>query len=143
LGSGRAKRFAAVAVTALLLAALWAVLVATAASTPRPLRYACASSLYNTKKVLHYVARPSECRGSGETLVNFAVDDPVYTCRKEHGGSAARQRRFQFPSGIRGHGPAGLMRLVTSLSQCTPRSQPNETPVILPQAAVLRCQPGW
>ena len=82
MGSGRAKRFAAVAVAALLLAALSAVLVATAASSPRPLKYACASNLYNAKNVLHYVARPSQCQGSGKTLVNFKADDPVYTCRK-------------------------------------------------------------
>src|SRR3954462_4775045 len=88
LGSGRAKRFAAAAVAALLLAALSAVLVASAASSPRPLKYACASNLYNAKKVLKYVARPSVCHGSGKTLVNFKADDPVYPCRKEHGGFA-------------------------------------------------------
>ncbi|HEY0517354.1 MAG TPA: hypothetical protein VGD00_09555, partial [Solirubrobacteraceae bacterium] len=104
--------------SALLLAALSAVLVAAAATkpkaaaSPRRMQYACASNLYNAKKVLHYVARPSSCTGSGKTLVRFAPDYPVYTCRKEHGGFAARQRRFQFPSGIYGHGPAGLMRLV-------------------------------
>src|SRR2546421_5210749 len=112
MGSGRARRIAAVAVTALLLAAVPVVLAATASSkpraaaNPRPLNYACASDLYNAKKVLHYVVRPSSCQGSGKKLVRFQADYPVYTCRKEHGGFAARQRRFQFPSGVYSHGPA-------------------------------------
>jgi hypothetical protein len=104
-----------------------------AAAAIRPLRYACARNLYNAKKVLTFVSRPSQCRGTGKTLITFARDFPVETCRKEHGGFAARQRRFQFPSGIRSHGPAGLMRLVNDLSQCAPNSQPNETPIELPR----------
>ncbi|MEA2438344.1 MAG: hypothetical protein QOF65_2900, partial [Thermoleophilaceae bacterium] len=143
MDSGRARRFAAVAVAALLLAAVSAVLVAAAATrpraaaSPRPMKYACASNLYNAKKVLHYVARTSSCKGSGKTLVRFAADYPVYTCRKEHGGFAPRPRRFQFPSGIYNHGPAGLMRLVSKPADCAPRSQPNETPITLP-ASVAR-----
>src|SRR4051812_37649923 len=146
MGSGRARSIAAGAVAVLLLlAGVSAVLAATAqpkpkshaAATPRPLVYACASNLYNARKVLHYVARPADCRGSGKTLVSFQADYPVYTCRKEHGGFAARQRRFQFPNGIYGHGPAGLMRLVSKPSDCAPDSQPNETPITLP-ASVAR-----
>ncbi|MEA2410525.1 MAG: hypothetical protein QOC77_1086, partial [Thermoleophilaceae bacterium] len=127
MGSGRAKTFAVSAVAMLLLAATVAFAASSAShkaasppshrsAAPRALRYACASDLYNAKKVLHFVARPSDCRGSGHTLITFSKDYPVYTCRKEHGGFAARQRRFQFPSGIRSHGPAGLMRLVNDPS---------------------------
>src|SRR3954468_4739515 len=141
MGSGRARRFAAAAAAALLLASVTAVLVATAAPSTRAaarpagvrqMSYSCAFDLYNARKVMHFVARPSSCTGSGHKLINFKKDFPVYTCRKEHGGFAARQKRFQFPNGIYGHGPAGLMRLVNSLSQCAPRSQPNETPITLP-----------
>ena len=137
MGSGRAKKFAAIAVAALLLASISAVLVASAAPkrrtpTARTMTYACAYDLYNAKKVMHFVARPSSCRGSGKRLVTFRTDYPVYTCRKEHGGFAANHKRFQFPNGIYGHGPAGLMRWVSSLSKCAPPSQRNETPHTLP-----------
>src|SRR4051794_12783022 len=151
MGSRRARFFAASAVAMLLLAATVAFAAssgltgsprtATAAATkraaaPRALRYACTRNLYNARKVLRYIARPSECKGPGKTLVNFSKDYPVYTCRKEHGGFAARQRRrFQFPNGIRGHGPAGLMRLVNDPSKCAPGSQPNETPITLPRTS--------
>src|SRR2546423_8926758 len=100
MGSGRAKRFAAIAVAALLLASISAVLVASAAPkksqgapTPRPMAYACAFDLYNANKVMHFVARPSSCQGSGKRLINFRTDYPVYTCRKEHGGFASRPKR--------------------------------------------------
>jgi hypothetical protein len=109
--------------------------VARHTAAPRALRYACARNLYNAKKVLLYVARPSQCKGSGKTLVTFSKDYPVYTCRKEHGGFAARQRHFPYPVGIRGHGPAGLMRLVDDPSKCAPPSQPNETPITLPRTS--------
>jgi hypothetical protein len=141
MGSSRARRFATAAIAALLLASVSAVLVASAAPkrrpapSPRAMSYSCAFDLYNARKVMHFVARPSSCTGSGHKLTNFKKDFPVYTCRKEHGGFAARQKRFQFPNGIYGHGPAGLMRLVSSLSQCAPRSQPNETPITLPARA--------
>jgi hypothetical protein len=105
------------------------------AAAPRALRYACARNLYNARKVLRFITRPSQCTGSGKTLVRFSKDYPVYTCRKEHGGFAARQRRFQFPNGIRSHGPAGLMRLVDDPSKCAPGSQPNETPITLPRTS--------
>jgi VCBS repeat-containing protein len=148
--SRRAKAFAVSAVALLLLAATVAFAASSAprastaaapaapkkkASTPRALRFACARNLYNARKVLRFVARGSQCKGSGKTLVNFSKDYPVYTCRKEHGGFAARQRRFQFPDGIRGHGPAGLMRLVDDPSKCAPGSQPNETPITLPRTS--------
>src|SRR4051812_15578090 len=148
--SRRAKAFAVSAVALLLLAATVAFAASSAprastaaapaapkkkASTPRALRFACARNLYNARKVLRFVARGSQCKGSGKTLVNFSKDYPVYTCRKEHGGFAARQRRFQFPDGIRGHGPAGLMRLVNDPSKCAPGSQPNETPITLPRTS--------
>src|SRR3954447_14950919 len=154
MGSRRARIFAATAVALLLLAATVAFAAtggpgssshtATAAAhhkkahrnaAPRALRYACARNLYNARKVLRFIARPSQCKGSGKTLVKFAKDYPVYTCRKEHGGFAARQRRFQFPNGIRSHGPAGLMRLVDAPSKCAPGSQPNETPITLPRTS--------
>src|SRR3954451_12766079 len=150
MGSRRARLFAATAGALLLLAATVAFAAtggpgsasdtATAAAhhqaaAPRALRYACARNLYNARKVLRFVARPSQCKGSGKTLVKFSKDYPVYTCRKEHGGFAARQRRFQFPDGIRGHGPAGLMRLVDDPSKCAPASQPNETPITLPRTS--------
>src|SRR4051812_22828926 len=147
MGSSRARRFATAAIAALLLASVSAVLVATAApnsrSAARPagarqMNYSCAFDLYNAKKVLHFATRPSSCRGSGRKLVNYKKAYPVYACRKEHGGFAARQKRFQFPNGIYGHGPAGLMRYVDSPSQCAPRSQPNETPVTLPSTKVWR-----
>jgi hypothetical protein len=102
------------------------------------MNYSCAFDLYNAKKVLHFVARPSSCQGSGHKLINFKKQYPVSACRKEHGGFAARQKRFQFPNGIYGHGPAGLMRYVDSPSQCAPRSQPNETAVTLPSTSVWR-----
>ena len=130
LRSGRG--FAAFA-AAFLLVATSVVLVASAAPSPRPLKYACASNLYNAKNVLHYVSRPSQCRGSGKTLVNFASDFPVYVCRKEHGGFAsANAKRFPYPRGIRSYGPAGLIRLVSAPSKCAPLTQPNETPMTLP-----------
>ncbi|MEY2569744.1 MAG: hypothetical protein QOE63_94, partial [Acidimicrobiaceae bacterium] len=150
MGSRRARVFA-VAAALLLLAATVAFAAsgirssshtATAAShkaaphkaaAPRPLRYACTRNLYNARQVLRYIARPSRCKSSGHKLVKFAKDYPVYTCRKEHGGFTARQRRFQFPDGMRSHGPAGLMRLVDDLSKCAPGSQPNETPITLPR----------
>src|SRR3954471_20983594 len=151
MGSRRAKLFAASAVAMLLLAATVAFAAssgltgsphtATAAAAkkkspaPRALRYACARNLYNAKKVLRFIARPSQCKGSGKTLVKFSKDYPVYTCRKEHGGFAARQRTFPYPIGIRGHGPAGLMRLVDDPSKCAPASQPNETPITLPRTS--------
>src|SRR3954470_22399742 len=147
MGSGRARRFAAAAAAALLLASVCAVLVATAAPSSRAaakpagvrqMNYSCAFDLYNARKVLHFATRPSSCRGSGRKLITFSKDAPVYTCRKEHGGFAARQKRFQFPNGIYGHGPAGLMRWVSSLSQCAPPSQPNETPITLPSTKVWR-----
>jgi Bacterial Ig domain/Bacterial cadherin-like domain len=133
-----------VAIAAVLLATLSAVLVASAAPkhataqkhraapSARTMSYACAFDLYNAKKVLHFAARPASCTGSGQKLVRWNPDYPVYTCRKEHGGFAGQPKRFQFPSGIYGHGPAGLMRLVSSTSQCAPKSQPNETPHALP-----------
>ena len=151
MGSRRARLFAATAVAMLLLAATVAFAAsgglggssshtATAATShktaaPRALNYACARNLYNAKKVLRFIARPSQCKGSGKTLVKFSKDYPVYTCRKEHGGFAARQRRFEFPTGIRSHGPAGLMRLVDDPSKCAPGSQPNETPITLPRTS--------
>src|SRR4051794_25659600 len=150
MGSGRARLFAATAVALLLLAATVAFAASNgprastaaapaakhrAAAAPRALRYACARNLYNARKVLRFIARPSQCKGSGKTLVNFSKDYPVYTCRKEHGGFAARQRRFQFPNGIRSDGPAGLMRLVDDPSKCAPGSQPNETPITLPRTS--------
>src|SRR3954470_7780196 len=151
MGSRRAKVFAATAVAMLLLAATVAFAAssgltgsprtATAAvakkktPAPRALRYACARNLYNAKKVLRFITRPSQCKGAGKTLVNFSKDYPVYTCRKEHGGFAARPRRFQSPDGIRTHGPAGLMRLVDGPSKCAPDSQPNETPITLPRTS--------
>src|SRR4051794_6830722 len=102
---------------------------------PRPLKYACASNLYNAKNVLQYVARRSACRRKGKRLVAFAERYPIYTCRKEHG-----HRRRRMPSAVahsaavRHHGPAGLMRLVKNLGQCAPPTQPNETPIMLPLA---------
>src|SRR4051794_27209044 len=150
MGSRRAKVFAVSAVAMLLLAATVAFAASTApkssppksshaagrkAAAPRALRFACARNLYNAKKVLRFITRPSQCKGPGKTLVKFSKDYPVYTCRKEHGGFAARQRRFQFPDGIRGHGPAGLMRLVDGPSKCAPDSQPNETPITLPRTS--------
>src|SRR3954470_14959924 len=150
MGSRRARLFAATAGALLLLAATVAFAAtggpgsashtATAAAhhkaaAPRALRYACARNLYNARKVLRFVARPSQCKGSGKTLAKFSKDSPVSPCRKEHGGFAARQRRFQFPDGIRGHGPAGLMRLVNDPSKCAPGSQPNETPITLPRTS--------
>src|SRR3954453_2050725 len=150
MGSRRARVFAATAVAMLLLAATVAFAASTApkssppkashaaghkAAAPRALRYACARNLYNARKVLRFITRPSQCKGPGKTLVNFSKDYPVYTCRKEHGGFAARQRRFQFPDGIRGHGPAGLMRLVDGPGKCAPDSQPNETPIPLPRTS--------
>src|SRR3954468_23620297 len=149
MGSRRARFFAAAAVAMLLLAATVAFAASSSftgspptgtpaaakkkAAAPRALRYACARNLYNARKVLRFITRPSQCQGAGKTLVNFSKDYPVYTCRKEHGGFAARQRRFQFPDGIRSHGPAGLMRLVDGPSKCAPGSQPNETPITLPR----------
>src|SRR4051812_43123955 len=104
-------------------------------ASPRTLTYACASDLYNAKDVLHFVSRPSKCKGSGKKLVKFAADYPVYVCRKEHGGFVASQRarRFPYPLGIRPYGPAGLIRVVSDPSKCAPQSQPNETPVPPPQ----------
>src|SRR4051794_164644 len=142
MGSGRARKFA-VAAAAMLLVGL-SVVVAFAATgqhakakqpAPRPLKYACASDLYNAKDVLHFASRPSKCKGTGKKLVKFAADYPVYVCRKEHGGfvSSQRARRFPYPTGIRPYGPAGLIRVVSDPSKCAPRSQPNETPVTLPQ----------
>ncbi|MEA2421790.1 MAG: clumping factor, partial [Thermoleophilaceae bacterium] len=132
MGSGRATKFAAIAAAALLVA-VSVVLVASAAPSPRALKYACASNLYNAKDVLHYVARPAQCKGPGKKLVRFATQFPVYVCRKEHGGfTAARARRFPYPAGIRQYGPAGLIRLVDDPSNCAPPSQPNESPVTLP-----------
>src|SRR4051812_18135106 len=150
MGSGRARRFAAAAGAALVLASLCAGIRAPAApkaagvrqaarpAGARQMSYACASDLYNARKVLHFATRPSSCRGSGRKLITFSKDAPVYTCRKEHGVWAARQRRSLFPNGIYGHGPAGLMRWVSSLSQCAPPSQPNETPITLPSTKVWR-----
>ncbi len=134
LRSGRG--FAAFA-AAFLVVATSVVLVASAAPSPRPLKYACASNLYNAKNVLHYVSRPAQCQGSGKTLVKFASDYPVYVCRKEHGGfaSANAKRRFPYPRGIRQYGPAGLIRLVSAPSKCAPPTQPNETPITLPAAS--------
>src|SRR5215210_1494176 len=80
----RATRIA-VAIGAALLATISAVLVASAASQPRTMRYACASELYGVQDVLHYVARKSSCDGPGQTLVDFKKQYPVFTCRKEHG----------------------------------------------------------
>ena len=57
--------------------------------------------------------------------------------QRSTGGFAARQRRFQFPIGVCHHGPAGLIRLVGTPSDCAPPSQPNETPITLP-ASVAR-----
>src|SRR4051812_34450725 len=58
-----------------------------------------------------------------------------YTCTKEHGVFVATPppRRFPSPLGIRPYGPAGLMRVVNDPSKCAPSTQPNETPVTLPQ----------
>jgi VCBS repeat-containing protein len=132
MGSSRARKIAIMACAALLLV-ISVVLVASAAPAPRTLKYACASDLYNAKDVLHFVSRPSNCKGSGKKLVKFADDYPVYVCRKEHGGfQSARARRFPYPVGIRAWGPAGLIRMVSDPSKCAPASQPNETPVTLP-----------
>ena len=103
MGSRRARKFATAAIAAVLLATLSAVLVASAAPkhgsalkrqasapTARTMNYACAFNLYNAKNVLHFVARPSSCTGSGRKLVCWNPDYPVYTCRKEHGGFAGR-----------------------------------------------------
>jgi VCBS repeat-containing protein len=105
-----------------------------AATAPRTLTYACASDLYNARNVLHFVSRPSKCKGTGKKLVKFAADYPVYVCRKEHGGftASSRARRFPYPTGIRPWGPAGLIRMVSDPSKCAPAAQPNETPVTLP-----------
>src|SRR3954454_4095832 len=102
MGSGRARRFAALSAAVLLIGAS-AALVAYAASSQsprstataatrtastrsvasRPLKYACTGNLYNAKDVLHFVARPSRCEGSSKKLVRFATTYPVYVCRKE------------------------------------------------------------
>ena len=129
----RATRIA-VAIGAALLATISAVLVASAASQPRTMRYACASELYGVQDVLHYASRPSSCDGTGETLIDFKKQYPVYTCRKEHGTprgirSPIRSKSF----GAHTRGPAGLMRLVTLPTQCKPQIQPNETPLTLPR----------
>src|SRR3954447_25316593 len=83
MGSRRARTFAATAVAMLLLAATVAFAAsggpgsashtATAAKThkttaPRALKYACARNLYNARKVLRFIARTSQCKGSGKTL---------------------------------------------------------------------------
>src|SRR5258708_703752 len=117
MGAGRARRSAIVAAAALLLVASIAIVAfaqsykqpVSASTAPRALTYACASDLYNAKTVLHFVSRPSKCKGSGKKLVKFAADYPVYVCRKEHGGfvSSQRARRFPSPVGIRAWGPAG------------------------------------
>src|SRR3954449_3286875 len=152
MGSGRTRKVA-VAAAAVLLLCLSVVVAyaatgqrakstATAATaakkkppTPRAIKYGCASDLYNAKDVLHFVTRAQNCKGAGKKVVKFAADYPVYTCRREHGGFVASQRarRFPYPLGIRPYGPAGLMRVVNDPSKCAPSTQPNETPVTLPQ----------
>src|SRR4051794_23545221 len=152
MGSGRTRKVA-VAAAAVLLLCLSVVVAyaatgqrakstATAATAakkktpaPRAIKYGCASDLYNAKDVLHFVTRAQNCKGAGKKVVKFAADYPVYTCRKEHGGFVASQRarRFPYPLGIRPYGPAGLMRMVNDPSKCAPSTQPNETPVTLPQ----------
>src|SRR2546423_8206142 len=133
MGSTRARKFAAVAAAFAVLGAAWA-LVAFAASgsrasaTPRALNYACAWNLYNAKKVLHFVARPSSCQGRGKTLVRFQADFPVYTCRKEHGGFTGRARRVPYPPGIYSRGPARLIRLPSTPSRFAPPSHPKQNP---------------
>jgi hypothetical protein len=119
--SGRAKRIAVAAMAAVVLV-VSAVLVASAASSPRTMKFACATELYGTKDVLTYVSRASSCDGADEKLVEFAKDFPVYVCHKEH-GTPRSARNTRAKQGIRSHGPAGLIRLVDNPSRCSPKSE--------------------
>jgi VCBS repeat-containing protein len=128
LGSGRTRKIFAAAVAALLVV-ISAVLVASAATSPATMRFACASDLYNAKNVLHFVRKASDCTGAGKTLVRFKQDYPVYVCRKLHGHTRGHAKQ-----GIYSHGPAGLVRLVDRPSKCAPPSQPNEAAMTLPRS---------
>src|SRR3954454_5368851 len=55
--------------------------VASAASSPRVMRFACASNAQRVKGVLHYLSRAAACRGRGRTLLRFDGGYQVPACR--------------------------------------------------------------
>jgi VCBS repeat-containing protein len=116
--------------TAVVLLTAAVVLGAPGATTPRSLKYACASAQYGVKGVLHYVPSRAQCAGRGKVLIEFAAGDWVRVCRKEPGGSAQRNRLT-----TQRRGPAGLVRTVDQPTLCGPRTQPNETYRVLPRSS--------
>src|SRR3954470_20106255 len=133
MDGSRVQRFAVTAVAALLVA--WTcVLVASAAPSPRVMKVACASDLYGAKKVLRYVARAADCKGSGNRLVRFGAAAPVLVCLKERAVTVGLRKRVR---GVRSKAPAGLMRLVDSPRRCKPGSRLYETARTLPARTAL------
>ena len=107
------------ALIAVLALGAFGVLAANAAVKPKKLTIACASK---TTGGMRYVTKASKCKSS-ETAVDLSKQF-VQTCVKQHGHrhESARERRL----------PAGSTRLVTNLSLCAPRTQPNEKGWTLP-----------